>query len=209
MSEKIDFKKSLDAYRADPGRFRLVEVPETRYLAVDGHGDPNTDPSYAAALEALYPVAYQLKLASKRELGRDYVVPPLEALWWADDMDAFTRSRDKSLWDWTVMLMVPEWIDRALVEQAVERAGTKTPPARLGDVRLEALAEGLCVQTLHIGPFDDEAPLLRRMHEEFIPGNSLSMTGRHHEVYFSDFRRTAPEKLRTLIRQPVRPAHAR
>jgi hypothetical protein len=201
--DKIDFRKTLDAYRAQPGRFRLVEVPETRYLMVDGHGDPNTDPAYAAALEALYPVAYGLKFASKRELGRDYVVPPLEGLWWADDMEAFTGARDKSRRSWTMMLMVPEWVDRAGFERAVERVRGRSAPARLGDVRLDSLAEGLCAQTLHVGPFDDEGPVLERMHREFIPENGLRPSGRHHEVYLSDFRRTAPERLRTLLRQPV------
>lgn len=200
--EKIDFKKTLDAYRARRGVFRLVEIPEMQYLMIDGHGDPNSDPAYAEALEALYPVAYRLKFASKRELGRDYVVPPLEGLWWADDMEAFTGSRDKSRWDWTMMLMAPEWIDADLFARAVDQAA-KAAPARLADVRFESLAEGLCVQTLHIGPFDDEGPVLERMHDAFLPENGLRLAGKHHEVYFSDFRKTAPEKLRTLLRQPV------
>lgn len=105
MTDKIDFKKTLDTYRAQQGKFRLVEVPVLQYLMIDGHGDPNTSPMYAQALEALYPVAYKMKFASKRDLSRDYVVPPLEGLWWADDMDAFTSARDKSRWDWTMMLM--------------------------------------------------------------------------------------------------------
>ncbi len=209
--EKVDLKKSLDSYRARQGEFRLVTLPERQYLMIDGHGDPNTDLRYAEALEALYPVAYKLKFASKRELGRDYVVPPLEGLWWAEDMGAFTAGRDKSRWRWTMMLLVPEWIDRALFERVVEivrgtggpKAQPNAAPARLDEVRLEALTEGLSVQTLHIGSFDDEGPVLERMHDEFIPEHGLRMTGRHHEVYFGDFRRTAPEKLRTLLRQPV------
>lgn len=202
--EKIDFKKTLDAYRAKLGEFRTVEIPEMQYLMVDGHGDPNRDPAYTAALEALYPVAYKLKSTSKQALGRDYVVPPLEGLWWADDMASFTGSRDKSQWDWIMMLMVPEWIDADLFEQAVDRAAAKNPPKRLADIRFEPLAEGLCVQTLHVGSFDAEGPVLERMHEEFVPENGLRLAGRHHEIYFGDFRKTAPEKLRTLLRQPVR-----
>lgn len=203
MTEKIDFKKSLDSYQAKRGEFRIVDVPELQYLMVDGHGDPNTSQVFAEALEAMYPVAYKVKFASKRDLRRDYVVPPLEGLWWADDMDTFTASRDKSRWDWTMMLMVPSWIERSMVEAAIELAGTKTPPARLGDVRLESLTEGPCVQTLHIGSFDDEAGVLERMHHDFVPGRNLQMTGKHHEIYFSDFRTVAPEKLRTILRQPV------
>ena len=203
MTDKIDFKKSLDAYRAKRGEFRIVDVPTMRYLMIDGQGNPNTSPVYAQALEALYPVAYKLKFISKRELGRDYVVPPLEGLWWADDMAAFTTGRDKNQWRWTMMIMAPEWIGEATFEAAVTQAGAKTPPVRLDDVRLESLSEGQCVQTLHIGSYDDEGPVLEQMHHEFIPANGLQLTGTHHEVYFSDPRKTAPEKLRTLLRQPV------
>ncbi|OAV61815.1 GyrI-like domain-containing protein [Enteractinococcus helveticum] len=203
MIEKIDFKKTLDAYRAKRGEFRLVDVPTMQYLMVDGQGDPNASPEYAQAPEALYPVAYKMKFISKRELGRDYVVPPLEGLWWADDMSAFTSARDKSKWQWTVMIMAPEWIEAAVFESALAQAGAKNPPALLGDVRLETLAEGRCVQTLHVGSYDDEGPVLEQMHQEFIPTHGLQLTGKHHEVYFSDPRKTAPEKLRTLLRQPV------
>lgn len=203
MADKIDFKKTLDSYRARRGQFRIVELPERRYLMVDGHGDPNTAPAYVAAVEALYPLAYELKFASKRELGRDYVVPPLEGLWWAEDMESFTGSRDKSQWDWTMMLMVPDWIDQVRVEAAVEQVAAKAPPARLGDVRLEPLSEGRCVQTLHVGSFDDEAEVLERMHHEVIPDQGFRMVGKHHEIYLSDPRRAAPEKLRTILRQPV------
>jgi hypothetical protein len=174
-----------------------------QYLMIDGHGDPNTSPTFTEALAALYPVAYKLKFAIKRLLGRDYVVPPLEGLWWAEDMDSFTASRDKSQWDWTMMLMVPDWADQALFEAAVEQAGAKAPPARLGGVRLQSLSEGRCVQTLHIGSFDDEAAVLQRMHHEFIPSHGLRLDGKHHEIYLSDFRKVTPEKLRTILRQPV------
>lgn len=206
MTQKVDFKKSLDSYRASRSEFRLVEVPQMRYLMVDGHGDPNSAPAYALALEALYPVAYGLKFASKKELDRDYVVPPLEGLWWAEDMDVFTVARDKDQWQWTMMLMVPAWIGEDMFLHAVENVRAKRSPDRLGDIRLELLEEGLCAQTLHLGPFDEEGPVLERMHEEFIPSQGLRMTGKHHEIYFSDPRRTAPEKLRTLLRQPVSPA---
>ncbi len=203
MADKIDFKKTLDTYRATSGKFRIVEVPEMQYLKVDGRGDPNTSPEYSAALEALYPVAYKLKFASKRELGLDYVVPPLEGLWWAADMEAFTAARDKSQWEWTMMIMTPNWIEQSLFESSLATVGAKNPPTKLGEVRLASLAEDSCVQTLHIGSFDDEAEVLERMHNEFIPENGFRMTGKHHEVYFSDPRKVAPEKMRTILRQPV------
>ena len=203
MTDKVDFTKALNSYRATRHRFEIVDVPEMRYLMVDGHGDPNASPAYSDALSALYPVAYKLKFASKRELGRDYVVPPLEGLWWADDLDSFTASRDKSLWDWTMMLMVPDWIGEGEFRVAVAHAGAKSAPKRLGDIRLAALSEGLSVQTLHIGSFDDEGPVLERMHRDFIPEHGLRLTGKHHEIYFSDFRKVAPAKMRTILRQPV------
>lgn len=196
MTDKVDVKKSLDSYRARQGEFRLVEVPDLQYLMVDGHGDPNSSPDFARAVEALYPAAYTLKFASKRDLGRDYVVPPLEGLWWADDMASFTAARDKSRWDWTLMILVPDWLDGELVGAAIEKAGA-------ADVRLGTLSEGLCVQTLHVGAFDDEAEVLARLHDEFIPGNGLRMVGTHHEIYLSDRRRVAPESQRTILRQPV------
>ncbi|KTR86219.1 GyrI-like domain-containing protein [Leucobacter chromiiresistens] len=203
MSDKVDFTKTLDSYRAAHHRFRVVDVPDMQYLMVNGHGDPNTSPAYADALSALYPVAYALKFFSKRELGRDYVVPPLEGLWWAESADAFTVSRDKSKWDWTMMIMVPEWIEHSAFLQARDRVAAKQGPVRLEDVRLDALAEGCCVQTLHVGSFDDEGAVLEAMHHEFIPENGYRMNGTHHEIYLTDFRKAAPEKLRTILRQPV------
>ena len=203
MATKVDFKRTLDSYKAKVGEFRLVELPTLRYLMVDGQGDPNTSPAYQQALQALYPVAYKLKFASKRELGRDYVVPPLEGLWWADDMAAFTSRRNKHEWRWTMMLLVPEWLGADMVEAAREQAGAKNPPDRLDDVRLQELTESLCVQTLHVGSFDDEGPVLERMHSEFLPVNGMQLTGKHHEVYLSDFRKVVAQKLRTILRQPV------
>lgn len=208
MAEKVDFKKTLDSYRARAGEFRVLDVPDLQYLMVDGHGDPNTTPAYARALATLYPVAYTLKFLSKDDLGRDYVVPPLEGLWWAQDMAAFTTSRDKSRWAWTMLLMVPDWIDASMVETAVEKARAKASPADLEDVRLEELSEGRCVQTLHLGPFDDEGPVLDRMHHRFIPDHGFRLDGTHHEIYLSDPRRVAPARLRTILRQPVVPARS-
>ncbi|MEY9909960.1 hypothetical protein ABIA35_006204 [Catenulispora sp. MAP12-49] len=200
---KIDLKQTLDSYQAKSGQFRVLDMPPMRYLMIDGHGDPNTSPVFAEALQALYPVAYKLKFASKLELERDYVVMPLEGLWWAEDMATFTTARDKSTWHWTMMTLVPEWITTAMADAAVAKAGAKNPPPRLDDVRLESLDEGRCVQTLHLGSFDDEAETLERMHHEFIPASDLKMTGKHHEIYLSDFRKVEPAKLRTILRQPV------
>lgn len=203
---KTDFKKTLDFYRARAGEFRVVEVPPLQYLRVDGHGDPNTAAEYADAISALYPVAYKLKFASKQDLDQDYVVPPLEALWWASNMDVFTSARDKSRWDWTAMIMTPDWISFEMFEDAVANAAAKDRPASLDGVRMETLHEGDCVQTLHVGPYDAETDLLTELHDDFIPTAGLRMTGKHHEIYLSDARRVEPSKRRTILRQPVEQA---
>lgn len=200
---KIDFKKTLDCYRARRETFRVVEVPPLQYLMIDGRGDPDTAQEYTDAIETVYPVAYALKFASKNTLGRDYVVMPLEGLWWAPDMTYFTTRRDKSRWQWTSMIMVPEWIDQKMFDRAVAVVTAKRRPASIDKIRLGTLREGTCVQTLHVGPYDDEAEVLANMHHRFIPDNGLCMTGKHHEIYLGDARRVEPSKLRTILRQPV------
>ena len=206
---KINFRQTRDCYVSRQGEFRSLFVPVMRYLMIDGHGDPNTSPAFDSAVRALYPVAYALKFTSKQQLGRDYLVPPLEGLWWAQNMDAFTTSRDKSQWDWTLMVLCPDWLADEVVLTAIDTVSRKrNRPERLDDVRLELLDEGQCIQTLHVGAFDDEADVLRRMHHEVIPQRGLTLSGTHHEIYLSDFRRVAPEKRRTILRQPVRPAGA-
>jgi len=194
---KTDLKKTVDGYRARRGEIRILELPETRYLAVDGAGDPNTAPAYRAALEALYPLAYRLKFAARETLGRDHVVPPLEGLWWAEEMDAFTSRRDKHAWRWTMMIAVPSWIPGSLVAQARE-----TTRGTSDTVQVRSLSEGKCVQTLHVGSFDDEGPTIERMHQHALAAG-YRLAGRHHEIYLSDPRRTAPERLRTILRQPL------
>ncbi|MCX6399850.1 MAG: GyrI-like domain-containing protein [Propionibacteriales bacterium] len=202
---KVDHKRELDAYRARAGEFRVIDVPALQYVMVDGRGDPNTSQEYADALAALYPVSYTLKFASRKQLDRDYVVMPLEALWWAEDMASFTSARDKSRWKWTAMILAPDWITGEFFDAAVAEVRRKGVPDTLDAVRLETLCEGTCVQTLHVGAYDDEAAVLAVMHDEFIPGAGFAMTGRHHEIYLSDPRRVEPKKLRTILRQPVRP----
>lgn len=200
--EKVDFKKTLKALYQPPATFTLVEVPRMQFVMVDGSGDPNVDPSYARALEWLYSISYALKFASKRELDRDYVVPPLEGLWGADDMSTF-KSRRKEQWSWTMMIMQPDWITQDRYDAALAKTA-----AKLGDpkpsLRFEPYDEGLSVQIMHVGSYDDEGPVLERLHDEFLPQNGLQETGHHHEIYISDPRKTASAKLKTVLRQPVR-----
>jgi hypothetical protein len=200
----VDLKKTLDAYQAKNGVFRIVEIPPMRYLMIDGAGDPNSSPEYAHAVTALFSLAYTLKFASRKQLGIDTVVMPLEGQWHAPDMASFTTHRDKSAWFWTLMIMVPEHMTDEMFAAAVDAVAKKKDASpRLSSVRIETLDEGLCVQTLHIGSYDDEAPVLAELHDRFIPEQGLAMRGLHHEIYLSDARRVEPAKLRTILRQPV------
>ena len=139
---------------------------------------------------------------SKIDLKKDYAVMPLEGLWWAKDMEKFTSARDKSDWDWSLMIMTPDWITKEMFEQ--EKVAVKDKNlSKINEIRLETLKEGKCVQTLHVGSFDDEGPMLKHIHTEFIPQNGLKMVQKHHEIYFSDFRKVSPDKMKTILRQPV------
>ena len=200
--DKIDLKKTLGAYwKAPAGKFVVIEVPRLNFLMVDGQGNPNTSPDYEAAVGALYATSYTLKFASKAK-GRDYVVPPLQGLWWAEDMSDFVAGR-KDRWRWTMMLMLPDWIDAPAVAAAVDAVRAKNGPVPT-TLRFEPFDEGRSVQTLHVGPYDEEAPTIYRMHAEFLPEQGLTENGKHHEIYLSDPRRAAPGKLKTILRQPVR-----
>jgi hypothetical protein len=200
--DKIDFKKTLKELYLPPRKLVTVDVPKMQFIMVDGHGDPNTAQEYQDAVQALYAVAYKMKFISKKVLEKDYVVPPLEGLWWAEDMAAFI-TREKSEWDWTMMIMTPEWINTDTFDEAVDQVRKAKNPTSLDLVRLEFYHEGLSAQILHIGSYDDEGPVLEQMHSDFIPNNGYVENGKHHEIYLSDPRRVAPEKLKTVLRQPV------
>ncbi|MDO8980660.1 MAG: GyrI-like domain-containing protein [Afipia sp.] len=203
--DKIDFKKKLSTlYSAPAGSFATVDVPVMQFVKIDGKGDPNRDPAYKHAIEWLYSVSYAMKFATKTKSGKDYVVPPLEGLWWADNPDDFVGRR-KHLWRWTMMIMVPDFVERSLYEAALAKSRDKLgePPISL---RLEQLDEGRCLQTLHIGSYDDEGPTLAKLHNEIMPAKGMTFAGSHHEIYLSDARKTSPEKLKTILRQPVRSA---
>lgn len=200
--EKVDLKKNLKPlYAPKPGKFVDVDVPPLQYLMIDGEGSPGEAPAYARAVEWLYSVSYPIKFHSKNELGRDYTVMPLEGIWWADDMTAYTTG-DREQWKWTMMILQPEWISADMLALFMEKAQGK-----LGDppetIRLETIEEGRSLQTLHLGPFADEGPVLAHLHNALMPKLGLTFNGNHHEIYLSDPRRVAPEKLKTILRQPV------
>ncbi|MET9002585.1 GyrI-like domain-containing protein [Amycolatopsis sp. NPDC004169] len=195
-----DLKKDLkQLYAPKNTDWALVDVPEQRFLAIDGRGNPNTAESYKTAVEALYAFAYTIKMAAKQR-GEDFVVGPLEGLWWAEDYAAFTV-RAKDSWQWTMLIAQPPWIDEEAVEEARKTVqGKKKIDA---PVRFEKRHEGRCAQVLHIGSYDDEGPILARLHDEYVVEQGLKLTGLHHEVYLGDPRRVEPAKLRTVLRQPV------
>jgi len=199
--KKLDLKKTLSSYAAASGRYDIIDIPPLRYLAVDAEGAPE-DASFGEAVGTVFALAYALKFASKRVLGRDYVVPPLEALWWADDPASFTSARARGKWRSTALILLPEWITDAMVADARATCASKVAPEALARARIETLVEGTCGQTLYLGPFANEGPTIAALHRA-IADAGLRLAGKHHEIYLSDMRRTAPEKLRTIVRQPA------
>ncbi len=199
---KIDLKKELKhLYQPSAKEVIQVEVPSFQFLMIDGAGDPNTSQRYAEAVEALFSVSYTAKfMVKKGAQGIDYAVMPLEGLWWSDDMSAFTTN-DRSKWKWTMMIMQPHFVEAALIQAAIVEVVRKKALPSLIELRLERFIEGLCAQTLHIGPFSEEGPTIERVHD-FIAQRS-ALAGKHHEVYLSDIRRANPAKWKTIIRQPM------
>jgi hypothetical protein len=200
---KIDLKKEMKhLYRPSKAKFTIVDVPEMNFLMIDGHGDPNTSPAYQEALEALYGVAYTVKFMLKEDPETDdYVVPPLEGLWWVEDMSHFSMD-DKDAWSWTMMVMQPEWVTANIVEEASAETGGKKDLPALSRLRFAPYHEGLSVQILYVGRYDEEGPTIARLHA-FAEEQGYALRGKHHEIYLSDPRRTAPEKFKTVIRQPI------
>jgi hypothetical protein len=214
---KTDFKaEQPELYRPSSKSFEMVDVPRMLFLMVDGRGDPATSAAYHEAIEALYSVAYTLKFLGKSE-GRDFAVAPLEGLWDSPAVrkalgevteekawvQAF-KAADREAWEWTAMIRQPAWVTAGMVREAKVAARAKRTLPALDRLRLEAYREGLSVQIMHVGPYANEAPTLARLHTRYLPENRLTEAGRHHEIYLSDPRRTAPARLKTILRQPVR-----
>ncbi len=202
--EKRDYRKELtELYKPKTGVIVEVDVPEMNFLMADGEGDPNNSKSFSEVTEALYAVSYALKfMVKKGDLQIDYGVMPLEGLWWSDDMATFSVD-DKSDWKWTVMIMQPELIDPEMAAAAIDQVRTKKNPVALSLLRFESFKEGPAAQTMHIGPFSEEGPVIAEIHAH-IEERGKKRRGRHHEIYLSDIRRAAPEKWKTVIRQPMK-----
>lgn len=205
MSPKIDFKKEWKhLYAPSAKEVVVVEVPAMNFVIGEGRGDPNTSPEFQGLVEALYGLSYTLKFMIKKDQGIDYAVLPLEGLWWAEDMAVFSpEGQDKSRWQWTVMIVQPEVVTPALFAKALEQIGKKKPSPFFSQVKWERFQEGLCTQILHIGPYAQEYTTIEKLHH-FIGAQGYGFNGKHHEIYLSDPRKTAPEKLKTIIRQPIK-----
>lgn len=203
-AEKIDLKQQLkELYRPSAKKASLVDVPDINYLMVNGSGYPEQgSPEFQGAIEALYGVAYTLKFMLKAAAARDFTVMPLEGLWWMRGNGAFDAG-NKEDWRWTLMIALPPHISEADVKQAMKQLKEKKNPPSLAKVRFRGFSEGRAVQIMHVGPWSHEGPTIERLHE-FARENRLKIRGKHHEIYMSDPRRTAPQKLKTVVRQPVR-----
>lgn len=204
--KKIDYRKEFKPLlNPKPGVVEFLKVPPLKYLMIDGHGDPNTSKDLPLVFPALYGIAYTMKFAIKAERKIDYSMLAVEGLWYMPDMERFSADR-KDEWDWTMMLFAPDFITKADVKSAIKslRVRKKDSPA-LDKVRLETYREGLCAQMMHIGPYSQETENIRLLHRT-IEEKGYELKGKHHEIYISDPNRTAPAKLKTIIRQPVQKA---
>jgi hypothetical protein len=202
---KVDLRKQLKhLYNPSAKEAVMVDVPDMQFLMVDGTGNPNTSQAYQEAVEALYGVAYTLKFMIKKEQAIDYPVMALEGLWWAEDMQTFSTD-NKENWQWTMMIMQPDQVTAKLFEQAREQVKRKKDSPALANMRLQTFHEGDAAQIMHLGPYSAEGPTIASLHA-FIREQRYRFDGReqkHHEIYLSDPRRTAPDKMKTVIRQPV------
>jgi hypothetical protein len=202
MSNKVDFKKTLrELYNPPKVGFHIINVPIMNYIMVDGRGNPNISSDYQKAVEALYAMSYGIKFTLKAE-GYDHIVPPLEGLWWMENMNDFTLA-NKDQWEWTMMIMQPEWVTSEWVEKVKVETLKKKKIASQIRIRFEPFNEGLSVQILYTGAYVDEAPTIAEMHN-YIKTNGYQTNGKHHEIYLGDPRKTSPERLQTVLRQPVR-----
>jgi len=193
-----------DFYQPNSKEVVMVDVPEMQFLMIDGMGSPGEAQEYLDALAALYSIAFKTKFLSKKH-GKDYVVPPLEGLWWADDMKDFTESiRDN--WKWTMMIMQPDWITQEMINEAIKVTIEKKPELKdiMSKLRLDKYKEGKAAQIMHIGPYSEEGPTIEKIHD-FIKSKGGNFDGhnlKHHEVYLSDPRKAKPDNMKTVIRQP-------
>jgi len=201
---KLDLKKTFkDLYNPSTKTVSEVLVPPMKFIMVDGTGDPNNQVEFQPRAEVLYGLSYTLKFMSKQQLEKDYSVMPLEGLWWIDGGIPVGLDGDRSRWKWTLMIMQPEHITHELYEAAVESLQRKKDPELLPKVRFECYDEGRAAQIMHIGPYSAEKPNIDRVHA-YIAERGGQLYSKHHEIYLGDPRKSTPEKLKTVIRQPFK-----
>jgi hypothetical protein len=204
----IDLKKeNKELYNPSAKEVSIVDVPEMSFLMIDGEGDPNTSQEYQDSIEALFSVSYKVKFISKKENLQDYVVMPLEGLWWVENMKEFTV-QDKSGWKWTAMIRQPDFITKDVIKKAVQEVEKKKKLPALSRIKFQRLHECLSSQIMHIGPYSQEGLTVEKLHN-FIEEKGYEFNGslpgeKHHEIYISNMLRTKPEKLKTIIRQPMK-----
>lgn len=203
--ERLDlYKQHKDEYAAARSP-QIVDTASAVYLAIEGRGEPGGE-AFTAAVGALYGVAFTVKMTRKFAGGGDYGVSKLEAQWWSPaSRGAFGAKGDRRQWCWKLMIRTPEFVTKEEVRRAIALLKKRGKGAEAGRVGLETLAEGRCVQALHVGPYDEEAATVARM-KSFAESRKLRFDGRHHEIYLSDPRRVPPARLKTILRHPVRPA---
>ena len=201
---KVDLKKELKhLYRPSAKTVSVVNVPSMKFLMIDGRGNPNISPQYAQAVEALFALAYALKFKIKKSgAGVDYAVMPLEGLWWTEDMSQFNLN-DKEAWQWTMMIMQPDYITADLFAKTLPEVEKKRNNSLLRSVRFEPYHEGTSAQIMHRGSYAEEGPTIAALHD-YIVQNGKKLRGKHHEIYLNDPRKTQPAKLQTIIRQPFK-----
>ena len=206
----FDFKKEYKEFYMPPKKPSIVTVPKMNYIAVRGQGDPNPEESeYKQAIGLLYGIAFTIKMSKmgshKIDGYFDYVVPPLEGFWWQEGVIGVDYSR-KDDFNWISVIRLPNFVTREDFEWAVEEA-TKKKKTDFSKVEFFTYDEGLCVQCMHIGPYDDEPATVELMHKFMEEqGYELDITDErmHHEIYLSDARKVAPEKLKTVVRHPIK-----
>ena len=198
--EKLDLRKKLTRlYHPPVGDVEVLRIPRMKYIMVDGRGSPESD-DFHQAIGTMYNVAYTMKFRSKKLLKKDYNVMALEGLWWMEG-GGFDPVRRES-WQWTLMIVQPDFVTPKLFADSVKKAKAKKNPPGLELARLAPFAEGLCAQTVHVGPYSTESQTIALL-DAFVKDHGYKMVGKHHEIYMGDPRRAAPSKLRTIIRHPI------
>ena len=202
MTDNLDMKKTDKALYNPPTKPVMVDVPPMHYLMIDGEGNPNTVPEYQTAIQTLYPLAYAVRAICKAK-GQPFTVMPLEGLWWFEtDAPPEGVKNYKDAFLWTMMIRMPDFVTQAMVDEAKATVAKKNPALPLDQVRYECYEEGPSAQIMHIGSYSEEEPTIRRLHAFMADGGYVHRS-KHHEIYLSDARKTAPEKLKTVIRHPV------